>query len=246
MIEHLEELQGAEVGVLTRAAAVINFENLAPSLVPSCCGLRCSLPRDEQMLSAAAKDVGEEGWLAAAATAAAAAAASAAPTASVAALAAGTASDSNPSSVCPASRSRLLLAGLLNASTITRSYLHFPTLADLQRCVCDTLYTAAADCGGIGDDAGDATFWRVSCILADLFTGGSFGSAGDVFYPTRNTYPFDRRCVTFGYRRRSSFLQAVCSALEPSVISILPVAIASRPYTTARHLLLLLQLSFQT
>ena len=114
-----------------------------------------------QVLSVAAKEVGVSGWLAAAAAAA------------------GSISVSTPVSKHQASHSFLLLAGLLDASACTRSYLSFPALAEVQCCVCNTLHAAAA-AAVVGDHlGGDEELWSVLCVLADLFTGGSFGSAGD-------------------------------------------------------------------
>jgi hypothetical protein len=61
--------------------------------------------------------------------------------------------------------------------------LSLPALGDVQRCVCDALFaavTAASDCHGGDDNDSNAKFWCANCALADLFTGGSFGSPGEM------------------------------------------------------------------
>ncbi len=163
----MHEVQGAEVSHAP-AACVLKasfFGCVARELYPFITLHDC------QALSVAAKEVGVTGWLAAAAAAAA-----------------GSISVSTPVSKHQASHSILLLVGLLDASACTRSYLSFPALAEVQCCVCNTLHAAAAAAAAVVGDHrdGDEKLWSVLCVLADLFTGGSFGSAGDVRHGMRN------------------------------------------------------------
>jgi hypothetical protein len=71
------------------------------------------------------------------------------------------------------------LVALLGATASARRLLSFPALSDVQRLICDTLYVAAAAAVGVHDDE-DSKFWVVNSVLADLFTGGCFGGAGDL------------------------------------------------------------------
>jgi hypothetical protein len=127
-----------------------------------------------QLLAIGAKQVGEEGWLVAAAAAVAAAVAAAA--------AAAAAADDASSTTSSTSNPHLLLAGLLDASASARRLLCFPALCDVQRCVCDALFVAAAAAAASSDS--HATSWGAARVLSDLFTGSCFGSTGDVWLMT--------------------------------------------------------------
>jgi hypothetical protein len=146
-----------------------------------------------QALAVAARRVGETGWLTAAAAAAAAAAASAV---------SGSAADHVTSSMSSTSQSHLLLLALLDATSSARRLLSFPSIADVQRCICDALFIAASSADGCDDR--ESKLWGVNSVLADLFTGDCFGSTGDLraswaIAHVDSHVLLDVRCVSFKF-----------------------------------------------